>query len=362
MDSFLNRMVNQQQLSQKSNQLLTGEGVRESKTPKSTKPVIGMHKLLVLMILILGMDSTANGQNKFEFDLIVDNDLFTFAKDEDRYYSSGIFASFRKNVKPESDLYKKLNRNEKLCNLIIGGRVSQWVFTPDILDFIDIFFQDRPFAGLAAVGMEVSIYKKNDLLISLRPDIGMVGPASGTSRIHTWWHKTLNLTTPTSWRFQIENRLLANLKVELLKGVSVQEGKVDFVYESKYELGTVFNNVRQGGIFRFGQLRPLHRSGYRNAALGNVDAENPRKKPVEYYFFIGMAAEYVFSNYTIEGNHPFKNISMPDNLVNWVFVAQSGFNVHWQKLDLGWHFFFNTRENTRAVVHNWGRLRLTRRF
>ncbi|MEL7147359.1 MAG: lipid A deacylase LpxR family protein [Bacteroidota bacterium] len=317
--------------------------------------------LMVLSIFSLSALKSF-GQNRFEIDLVIDNDLFTFAEDEDRYYSSGIFVSVRKAVGSESALFQKLNRKKRLSSLIIGGRLSQWVFTPDILDFRDIFFQDRPFAGLAAVGVEMSLYTQQNIYLSINPDFGVVGPASGTSKIHTWWHKQLNLITPTSWQFQIENRIMANLNIELFKGFNLQSGKMDFIYESKYDFGTVFNNIRQGGILRLGQIRPLHLSGYKNAALGKVDAENPHKKPVEYYFFIGMAGEYVLGNYTIDGYHPFKEISMPDELINWVFIAQSGFNIHWQKLDLGWHFFFNTKENSRAVSHNWGRLRMTLRF
>lgn len=301
-------------------------------------------------------------QNEFEVELLVDNDLFTFTEDEDRYYSSGIFASFRKRVDQESGLFKALNFNENTLNLVHGFRIKQLVYTADELDFIDIRVQDRPFAGILSVGYQISLFRKNNLVFNLNQDIGLLGPGSGTSAIHTWWHKQLNLDDPTSWKFQIENKFLFNSRLELIKSFPIVKNRVEVVYESHYEFGTIFNNIRQEGTMRIGLLESLSKSGYRNGMVGTIAVDHRPGKIREFYIFFGLGTEYIFSNYTIEGDFPEKELVPVNEIENWVFLTKSGFNIHWEKWDLGWHFFFNTRENTRAQNHRYGRIRITKRL
>jgi len=321
-------------------------------------------KLLSISFVLFGriVGNSLYAQELSELDLSIDNDLFSLTKDEDRYYSSGIFVSYRKVISPESGFYKKLNKKEKLINLIQGVHLKQLVFTSDLLDFTDIRFQDRPFAGTLSLGYSLDIYNSDNLYLSFNQDIGILGPASGTSDIHIWWHKKLNLVTPTSWEFQVKNRVLINSKIAILKSFNIVTDRIDFVYESKYEFGNVFSNIRQGGIFRVGKIQGLGSSGYKNGFPGQIFKDGNSKKLKEFYLFLGLGTEYVFYNHTIEGNFPGRMLAPINNLERWLFITKSGFNMHWNKLDIGWHFFFNTKENSKAVNHRYARIRLTKRF
>ena len=330
--------------------------------PDGISTLLLRNRRIIYLILFLMASGNLAGQNKFEINLWVDNDLFTFAKDEDRYYSSGIFASFRKPVDQKSGFFKALNFNEKTQNLIHAFTVRQLVYTADVLDYVDINMQDRPFAGILSFSYQISLHRKNNLIINFNQDIGLLGPSSGTSNVHTWWHKLLNLDDPTSWEFQIDNRFLLNSKLELIKSLTLIQNRVEIMYESHYEFGTVFNNTRHEGTMRIGLIEPLAVSGYRNGILGTVSEETSSKKIKELYIFFGLGTEYVFGNYTIEGEFPEKELAPANRIEKWILLTKSGFNIHWNKWDLGWHFFFNTRENTRAQNHRYGRVRVTRRF
>lgn len=323
---------------------------------------ISNHKYFAVLLALIAVNSSLFGQNKFELDLSVENDLFALTEDEDRYYSSGIFASVRKPLKSESKLFIFFNKKTEVDHITHGLRLRQLIYTSDILNFTDIRRQDRPFAGLLSLGYHIDVYQKNNLILAFTQDIGLVGPSSGTSTVHTWWHDQLNLLDPTSWEFQIENKFLFNSRFELIKAFQIVKNRIDLVYESRYELGTVFNNIRQEGMIRIGLLEILSKSGYRNGILGTHSSSPDSKKMKEIYIFLGMGTEYVFGNYTIEGDFPGKENAPINNIEEWLFLTKSGFNIHWNKMDIGWHFFFNSKENTRAKKHKYARIRVTKRF
>ena len=165
---------------------------------------------------------------------------------------------------------------------------------------------------------------------------------------------------PRGWQYQVNNTPYINLLLEWNKGIKIDRW-LDFVYEGKFEGGTIFTRTSHGGVIRMGSLQNLGKSGYRNGMI-NTTRHSERQKPVEWYIFWGIMPEYVFYNTTIEGNFIGKESPYTETASSWVLRRKTGFNIHWRKFDFGLHFYFNTPETKKASEHRYIRIRLTQRF
>ncbi len=316
--------------------------------------------LLFLMALIC---QTVSAQEKlnYEIDLSLDNDAFYLIAAEDQYYSSGIFATFRKSVNTESGLYSSLNKNDNVSNLLQGFHFSHLMYTTSDIRISNVNLFDRPYAGGFSLGYSLNLFLKNDWVFNIQQDLGIMGPAAGTGKLQDWWHNFFGMIKPRGWDYEINNTPHINTRIEILKSLPIAKS-VDIVYESKYEFGTIFNNVRQGAIIRIGNLKGLGKSGYKNGLIGIENLPERINKTIEWYIFLGVATEFVVYNTTIEGNIIGKESVHTEVAENVLFMRKSGLNLHWQKFDFGIHFYFNTAETSKSQNHRYIRIRLTKRF
>ncbi len=320
-----------------------------------------MYKILLVAFILLPSLLVAQKTLNHEFDLTIDNDVFLGPGDKDRYYSSGIYLSYRNAVKPESAFHKFFNKKEQIHNLLQGFHIGQIVYTSDNIIFTDVALYDRPYAGLHTFGYSLNLFKKNNWVFNGKFDLGILGPSSQVDDVQTNWHNFFGLPDPAGWVNQVNDSPIINLKIEATKSFLLAQG-VDFLYESKYEAGTVFNNIRQGGVIRLGKIKNLNESGYLNGLIGTKYQEDRRGQQIEGYFFLGTAVEYVFYNSTIQGNIIGEETDFTDEKIDWIWHWKFGFNLHWQTFDFGYHVYLSSPENELAGRHAFGRLRFSKRF
>lgn len=320
-----------------------------------------MRRILLFFVLITYHISNAQESLNYEIDLSLDNDAFYLIAAEDEYYSSGIFISFRRSFNPESGLYKLFNRKENVANLLQGFHFSHLMYTPDDIEISDVSLLDRPYAGGFNFGYSLNLFLKNDWFFSFQQDLGIMGPAAGTGRIQYWWHNLFGMPKPRGWENEINNTPHINSRLEIIKSFRVGN-TIDILYESKYEFGSVFNNIRQGATVRIGKLNGMGKSGYKNGLIGTEYLPERRHQTIEWYIFWGIGMEYVIYNATIEGNLIGKEAKYTEDASKFLLVRKSGINLHWQKFDFGLHFYFNTAETLKSHDHRFIRIKLTKRF
>lgn len=317
---------------------------------------------LIFFLIVLGTHRLcAQDTLKFEIDLSVDNDAFYLIAAEDEYYSSGIFATFRKSIDPKSSFYHFFNKSGKVSNLLQGFHFSHLMYTPNDIEITDVKRFDRPYAGGFSLGYSLNLFLKNNWIINFQQDLGIIGPAAGTGRLQYWWHKALGMNKPRGWKYEINNTPLINSKLEILKSFKINK-ILDFVYESEYEFGSIFNNIRQGGTIRLGNLSGIGQSGYRNGLIGTPFLKSRVNQTIEWYIFWGIGTEFVFYNATIEGNLIGQESVHTEVAEDRLLLRKSGLNIHWQQFDFGIHFYYNSAETTEADEHRFIRIRLTQRF
>jgi len=320
-----------------------------------------MRRILFFILLFACNFASAQQKLAYELDLSIDNDAFYLVAAEDEYYSSGIYATFRKSLNPESTLYQKFNKKDRVVNIIQGFHFSHLIFTADDISYDNVNMLDRPYAGGFAFGYSMNLFRTNNWYFSIQQDVGLMGPATGTGRLQRWWHNILNMPEPKGWGYQINNTPYINTTLEAAKSLKLGKA-IDLVYESKLALGTIFNNIRQGFLLRVGSISSLGSSGYKNGLLGLEYDAKTRHKTVEWYFFLGVSTEYVIYNATIEGNLIGEAAIYTEKARRFLLLRKSGLNVHWQKLDLGLHFYYNTAETFKSHDHRYIRLKIARRF
>lgn len=320
----------------------------------------------VLIIVFCLYCTNLLGQSTFtkkynaELDLKVDNDAFYLINEEDQYYSSGIFAAYRKMYGPETRLFKFFNRNEKISRINHAYHFFHLMYTPWDIKYSDVRILDRPYAGAFGLGKSITFFTTNNWVVDTKVDFGILGPATKTAELQIWWHDKFDMKVPRGWEHQINNTPYINLTSQISKSFFIDHW-LDVVYESDIEVGTIFNNIQQGGIVRVGQPKTLANSGYRHGLLG-VEKNPEEIDPIEWYFFWGISREFVIYNSTIQGNFIGEDSPYTESSEQWVTRRKTGIVLHWQTVDFGLIFNYNTNETTKSNDHRFIRIRLAKRI
>ncbi|MGY8914753.1 MAG: lipid A-modifier LpxR family protein, partial [Flavobacteriales bacterium] len=141
---------------------------------------------------------------KHQFELRHDNDFLTFT---DRYYSSGLFLTYRMLLQKGIISYGKEQLKFSL---------RQEIFTPSNIKSRNFEDLDRPYAGFLGVESGWS-HSRNSSLLEANLLFGVAGPASGTSGFQKWYHHTFVVSDPPVWGNQMENSVHVNIYGSYLK-------------------------------------------------------------------------------------------------------------------------------------------------
>ncbi|MFT7189225.1 MAG: lipid A 3-O-deacylase, partial [Sediminicola sp.] len=139
-----------------------------------------------------------------QLELQHDNDFLTFT---DRYYSSGLFLTYRQLLEKGF-----LSSGKEQLEF----SVRQEIFTPTNITSRDLEGLDRLYAGFLGIQGGWSRVSKQSLI---EADLlfGVAGPASGASGFQKWYHNTFVVSDPPVWGNQIENNIHINIYANYLK-------------------------------------------------------------------------------------------------------------------------------------------------
>lgn len=242
---------------------------------------LGLSLLIIFLSFFVGYGQETTSYNK-QISLQHDNDFFTLT---DRYYSSGLYLSYKKLL--TNPLFK--NSKEQ-----IEFKLQQEIYTPSQTESTNINVFDRSYAGFLGLGLHWNRAKDNKLL-KVGIVAGLVGPNSGAGGFQRWYHNVLVVSDPPIWVSELNNSFHFNIYSSYTKEwiLAPKPFGVNAVLSLNTALGTRDIYLEPELVMAFGRKAQLQNSIYFDQ-LGTHERE--------VYFTLNIAYRNVFYNGLIEGN------------------------------------------------------------
>lgn len=294
-----------------------------------------MKKLLSLFLFFTV--SVAFCQKKYakEFNFISDNDLYVSFY-QDRYYTNGLFFTYRYLVKNEND-----NVAKKTHHLQLGHHI----YTPFNPTVSIKQLHDRPFAGLLFGNFGVNTFYKNESIIKYSVSFGVIGSNSYARELQKFIHDIYGFKNAIGWKYQIANALALNGNISYIKSL-VKDASFtnDINWVNTLNVGTVFSDISTGFYTRIGltSLQPLTNSIAFNGNLNNASTGFNNKKEVFLYF--KPMFSYVHYDATIQGSFLNKNSPVTYLLKPFKFSLETGIRFTSNRFNFGYSIHYYTKK------------------
>ncbi|MCO4291544.1 lipid A deacylase LpxR family protein [Solitalea sp. MAHUQ-68] len=280
-----------------------------------------------------------------------DNDSYAFTN-SDRYYSNGIFLSFRKTMDSESNKFRS-----SVAKKIFGFSFGHEIYMPYTAQrkYYSESLIDRPYAGYISLTGNWDTYYKNESALELSTSIGFVGPSTNVQELQSWTHEKFGYYHPLGWNHQIQNAFGANAKAGYQKKiVSNQFGKrfFDMSVGGEARVGTFFNGASVQTTIRLGALEKMFNSLVYNAKTVNGLSADEKERDFECAFYIIPMLNYVAYDATIQGNI-FESHDIQDEIIKtpapFVFNQQIGFMYTKNRWGLNLMYNYRSKETKEAI-------------
>jgi hypothetical protein len=226
-------------------------------------------------------DSLAIPNQQLEFRH--DND---FLLTTDKYYSSGLFLTYRKKLKNNF-----LSPKHEQITLSL----RQQVYTPSNTQSKELTDHDRPYA--AFTGLQFGWTSTSDhWLLGIDGILGQAGPDSGAGDFQRWYHNAVVISRPPVWEGEIANSFHSNMYAKAIREWEWVPNPfgIRAALELNGAAGTKDIFIEPGLALYFGRRNSMHQSiAYHQ--LGSVERE--------IYFSLRLSQRFVSRNALIEG-HP----------------------------------------------------------
>ncbi|MBU3012236.1 lipid A deacylase LpxR family protein [Polaribacter vadi] len=299
-----------------------------------------------IFIIIFFVSLSISSQQKYakEISFVNDNDLYA-SVDRDRYYTNGMFLTYR---------YLTKNNNKNLDKKIIEWQIGHKMYTPYKPVVKTINLHDRPFAGYLYAGFGLKkVYKKNKIL-NTSLQIGIVGPNAYGKELQDFIHDIYGFEEATGWQYQIENAFGLNFGTEYITSLTNNESNTfDISWANSANLGTVFTNINSGFNLRFGftSLQKMANSIAFNTNLN--DDKTKFKREIESFFYMKPILQYNFYDATIQGSFLNNNSLVTKEIVPLVFNIELGIKFTANRFNFGYIFNYNTNK-TKDLRYTYG--------
>jgi lipid A 3-O-deacylase len=314
-------------------------------------------KLLVIFLFATFSVAAQHKMYKNEFGFKSENDSF-LATGQDRYYTNGLFISFRRaqkpNVQPDSN-----NFNKKIIEFSFG----QSLYNAQTGAVPNINFVDRPFAAYLYGAVALQYLSAKEISSKFKVEIGTIGPNAYGFEIQDLIHQTFGFYELNGWQYQVNNELGLKLEADMLfKTYQSGNKKTDISIPVKATLGNIFTGLSTGVLLRMGNLNPLYHSV---ATQSNVSTFKEKGvKQQEFYFFLKPIVNIVAYDATIAGGL-FSNDKGPVTFdaKPIIFSQELGLAYAKNRWTVDFSLIFRTKETkTMFYAHQYGSFDLYYRF
>lgn len=213
----------------------------------------------------------------------------------------------------------------------VGYDVGQAMFTPSDKDLAVPDPEDRPYAGILAIGLALHV-EKEDSYHGLKFVTGVVGPSSLAEETQNAVHDCIGNDRSQGWDYQLEDEPIFNFAYEyrhrfLLSGESEHWSLQAFPLGGAW-LGNMLIQGQAGGVIRFGFNMPDDFGPTLVRGLGHMppprwDRKSGAKSGWGFSVYGGGVANLVLRDITLDGN-TFKDSASVDKEF---FVPAAGLGV-----------------------------------
>ncbi len=248
----------------------------------SFKKIIGciLFSYLGLAFAAAQEETVKPPKNQIEFRH--DNDFVLFT---DRYYSTGMFLTYRRALASGIFSYGKQQ---------LSFQLQQQAYTPSNIDTEEVLKIDRPYAGFTAFTAGWSL-AKNSHLWEVRTVFGLTGPSSGAGQFQRWHHKNIVFVSIPTWFTEIEDSFHANLEVKHAMELELAPNPfgVRIALHTMAAYGTKDIYAQPELVTYFGRRNPLA-SSIAYDQVGSLERE--------IYFSLRFGYRFVSHNALLQGN------------------------------------------------------------
>jgi hypothetical protein len=292
---------------------------------------------IVFTFLLLFSFSILFSQEKLskEFRFKTDNDLY-ISPSKDRYYTSGIFLTYR---------YLSKHTKNKLEKTIFEWEVGHKMYSPFKATVSDISMHDRPFAGYLYGSFGKQRVYKNKIL-KLKLQLGIIGPAALGEELQDFIHTFFNFKKADGWKHQIKNAPGINLNASysqfLIKDAT---NHLDLTWTNHAKAGTVFTNFSTGFFARIGifPLQEMMNSIAFNTNINNRSTGYKRKK--EVFFYAKTTIQYTLYDATLQGSFLNKGSEVTNKLTQYHLGLELGLSADFHRFNLGYAYLYTGRKS-----------------
>lgn len=281
-------------------------------------------------------------QKPAEAGIISDNDLYT-SPVNDQYYTNGIELFYR---------YLGTAHSGNVAKKVWEFRIGQYMYNPQSVHAADINVNDRPFAGYLFAQAGVNTFFKNESVLKVNLQLGVVGPESGAEAAQKLLHSAFNYPQVEGWQYQITTTPAAQLNAfysHKIVNKAFRE-KVDFHLQAEGQAGTVWMSASAGILSRVslkGLLRPMYESALYNAHL---DADKNYANRRELFLYFNPKVQYMNYDTTILGS-PFNDTSpVTFPLIPFRFNAEAGVKYGRNRWTYAYSFNYRGKELVNNVI------------
>ncbi len=301
--------------------------------------------------MLLGFHPS-RAQHRHELAVRSDNDAYLWYG-QDRYYTNGLFLNYRFSP-------AKNTKGSALKSRIFSLELGQKIYNPRSGYSPDPFYHDRPFAAYLYGAIGSTLFYKNESLLRLNLDAGILGPKALGKEAQTLLHKLVGFYEIAGWEYQIGSAVGINFKADYARLLYRDEDQhSELSLESQIALGTIYDFAGLGILFRLGSPKQLSESSYYHGNLGLKQA-NQKK---EVYFYAKPQLKYVLYDASFEGSLFEQNSPITFAPKPLVFSQQLGFNYSSQRFTIDYSMVFLSKElKSKAKAHQYGSIALAYRF
>lgn len=302
------------------------------------------------LICLVGFGQTF----KNEIGLKSDNDTYLSRKN-DGYYTNGTFLYFRRAI----DLpVLSCKTEKKIYEISIG----QKMYTPYWGRVTKKENQDRPFAGYLYGGGAYSILYKNESVLKMGIEVGIIGSNSLAQETQEFAHKTVSYYTPDGWDYQIQNEFAVNLAADYSKLLyRTNDNILDFSGQAYVNLGTTFSGLGTSILIRIGRLNQLFNSFCHNAVIGH--SKTPGLTNSEFFLYTRIKLNVVTYDATIQGSLFNNGSPVTFDVKPIVFEQQFGLSYSFKRFTTDINIIFKTKESKSMIKSQYyGSVNLCYRF
>lgn len=294
-----------------------------------------MKKIVCLLPLLISFFSFAQKKYAQEFSILNDNDLYTSIS-QDRYYTNGLFLSYR---------YLSKQPIEHLEKRIYEFQLGHQMYSPFKATVYSLAEHDRPFAAYLYGSFAIQQFYKTDEILKIGAQIGVIGPAAYGRELQDFIHDIYGFKRANGWDYQIANAFALNFNAQYVKPlIKDQRFNNDISWVSKANAGTVFTDIATGVYARIG-LKPLQRLANSIAFHGNLNNEQTQfTREAEVFLYVQPMVSYVLYDATIQGS--FLNTGSPLTylVMPFKFTLDAGIRFSVGRVNIGYSIHYHTKK------------------